>query len=70
MCYCNIHSNEEILEDIVDETVPDEALVNNCCWRRICRARGLQTWRVDNEKWRQLCARRGYLFSRQNPRGF
>ena len=25
---------------------------------------------VDSEVWRDLCAKRGYLFGRQNPRGF
>jgi hypothetical protein len=68
MCYC--YENEaEILSDIVFDIVPDDALVNSCCWRRICRVRGLHFNQVDADLWRGLCTRRGYLYGRQNSRG-
>ncbi len=69
MCYCDTNASE-VLDDIVRETVPDEALVNGCCWRHICRVRGGNFNQIDPEVWSDLCRRRGYLFGRQNPRGF
>lgn len=68
-CYCN-SSYDEILIDIKESVVPDDALLNSCCWKTICRVRGLYFNMVDPEMWRELCQRRGYIQQRENPRGF
>lgn len=68
-CLCN-WSDEEILADIVNETLPSEALVKTCCWKRVCQVRGRNFSQVDAEAWISICQRRGYLQERQNPRGF
>jgi hypothetical protein len=68
-CYCNLPESE-ILADLKVGSVPDEALVNGCCWRTICRVRGLNFNAVDPETWREICQRRGYVQQRENPRGF
>jgi len=39
MCYCE-KGDTEVLDDIKGEAIPDDALVNGCCWRRICQVRG------------------------------
>src|ERR1700693_330360 len=39
-CYCS-HPDEEVLADLKEDTIPDEALVYSCCWKNICRVRGL-----------------------------
>jgi hypothetical protein len=69
MCYCAV-SPQVILKDIESASVPDEALVQECCWATICRVRGWHLEAVDSEVWRDLCTKRGYLLQRQNPRGF
>jgi hypothetical protein len=69
MCYCDLGSLPTI-EEINQNTVPDDALVCTPCWRRICSIRGLSFGAIDPEAWRELCTKRGYLFSRENPRGF
>lgn len=69
MCYCD-NSDVEILNDLKRGSIPDEALVNSCCWRRICQVRGRYFEEVDDETWRDICRERGYLRRRQNPRGF
>ena len=69
MCYCD-GSDREILVDIERGVIPDEALVNGCCWKRVCQVRGRNFDFVDPEAWREICRERGYLFGRQNPRGF
>jgi hypothetical protein len=69
MCYCAV-SRQVILKDIESSSVPDEALVRSCCWETVCRVRAWNLEAVDSEVWRDLCAKRGYLFGRQNPRGF
>jgi len=68
-CYCDL-SYEEILQGLVEGAIPDEALVYSCCWKTICRVRGLYFNSVDPEIWREICARRGYIQNRENPRGF
>ena len=68
-CYCDTDISD-VIDDIVTESVPDEALVNGCCWKHICLARGLNSGQVDADTWSELCRRRGYVFGRQNPRGF
>lgn len=69
MCYCD-EPDAVILEDIQRAGVPEEALVNACCWARVCQVRGRNFWSVDPETWREICRTRGYLLARQNPRGF
>jgi hypothetical protein len=68
-CYCTVQ-NEEVLRHLIAGSLPDEALVYSCCWRHICRVRGLFFTRVSAETWREICQRRGYLRERENPRGF
>ena len=68
-CYCNL-SESEILSDLKAGSVPEEALVNQCCWRTICRVRGLNFNSIDPETWRETCQKRGYIQQRENPRGF
>ncbi len=68
-CYCG-SSEKDVLRDLVENSVPDTALVYSCCWRAICRVRGLFFNQVSEETWRELCSRRGYLRGRENPRGF
>jgi hypothetical protein len=71
MCYCYpVVTNNEVLRDIVNQSIPDEALVCTHCWTRICRVRGLNFSSIDGGTWREICAQRGYLFARENPRGF
>jgi len=77
MCYCN-SDDELILADLKRQGVPDEALLRDCCWRRISQVRGrtfsgsesTPSWDPDGEIWKELCRKRGYLHTRQNPRGF
>jgi len=69
MCYCET-SEAEILNDIKRDAIPDGALVNSCCWRRICQVRGRHFNKIDPETWSDICRKRGYLFARENPRGF
>ena len=69
MCYCD-SSDEEILNDLLREYVPEEALVRSCCWRRVCQVRGRNFNLVSPDTWRIICVERGFLLYRQNPRGF
>jgi hypothetical protein len=39
MYYCD-NNDETILSDLKHQAVPDEALVRNCCWKRISQVRG------------------------------
>ena len=68
-CYCN-SSYQEILSDLKEGALPDDALVLGCCWRTICRVRGLYFNLVDPQVWTEICRRRGYIQQRENPRGF
>lgn len=68
-CLCN-WGDAEILRHIQGESLPSYALLNNCCWRRVCQVRGRNFSDVDDETWIDICTRRGYLLERQNPRGF
>lgn len=68
-CYCDT-AVSRVVADIIAETIPEDSLVNGCCWKHICRARGLKAGRIDAETWSELNRRRGYLLARQNPRGF
>jgi hypothetical protein len=69
MHYCN-QSDDVILDDIIRGGVPDEALVSGCCWRRICQVRGRNFNSISADTWGEICRKRGYVFGRQNPRGF
>ncbi len=77
MCYCD-NSDEAILRDIQGQAVPDDALVRDCCWSRISQVRGrtfmgsesTPVWDPEGDIWKELCRKRGYLYARQNPRGF
>jgi hypothetical protein len=68
-CYCSLSENLVLL-DLVNNSVPDSALMYSHCWRHICRVRGLFFSQVADETWREICQRRGYLRERENPRGF
>ena len=69
MCYCSTREHE-ILEDIQKEAIPEEALMNKCCWTTICRVRARNMTKVNADNWSKICQKRGYLRYRQNPRGF
>ena len=69
MCYCD-KDEMEILADLRNGNVPDEALMRNRCWSQICRVRGKASGFVDQDTWSKICTERGYLLTRQNPRGF
>jgi hypothetical protein len=69
MCYCD-STEKTIVHDLKRGSIPEEALVNSCCWKEICRIRGRNFSAIDPEKWREICTERGYLLRRQNPRGF
>ena len=66
-CYCE-RSESAILRDLLRGRIPEEGLVNTCCWRRVCRVRANNE--LDPEVWIRICTERGYLLQRQNPRGF
>jgi len=77
-CYCET-PREQVLADLKHGSIPDEALVRNCCYKWICKVRGtfgfgLQEGSSDYENeaeaWRELCRKMRYLRQRQNPRGF
>lgn len=71
MHYCYpVADDATILQDIQRIGVSEEALTCTACWKRICQVRGRNFSHVDDEDWRELCAKRGYLFGRENPRGF
>jgi hypothetical protein len=69
MCYCD-RTDAEILQDLQRGRMPEEALLNGCCWIRICEVRGRNFNSIDPEDWIRICTERGYLFARENPRGF
>lgn len=68
-CYCN-RPDEEVLSDLKEDSIPDDALVFSCCWKNICRVRGLFFNQIAAETWTEICRRRGYILQRENPRGF
>ena len=69
MCYCD-NEDWDILNDTRNGSVPSDALVQSCCWRRVCQVRGRNYHLVAPETWEQICRERGYSFARENPRGF
>jgi hypothetical protein len=68
-CYCKL-PDQEVLADLKEGSIPDEALVFSCCWKNICRVRGLFFNLVPAETWIEICRKRGYIQHRENPRGF
>jgi hypothetical protein len=68
--HCEHFSQEELLVDLQRGALPSEALTRSCCWLGVCRIRGLSSPPISAESWREICVTRGYLLSRQNPRGF
>jgi DNA repair exonuclease SbcCD nuclease subunit len=67
-CYCST-ADGQILKDINAVAVPADALVEDHCWKTICRARARNMRRVDEVSWSEVCTERGYLLRRQNSRG-
>jgi hypothetical protein len=67
--YCN-RSDADILDDIIRGNIPDDALASDCCWKRICQVRGRHFNKVDPDTWSEICRERGYVRTRENPRGF
>lgn len=63
-------SEARILSHLKSGSFPSEALVNSCCWSWICKVRGLHYNEVDAGTWEDICRERGYVFARENPRGF
>jgi hypothetical protein len=68
-CYCSV-SYERVLDDLKAGSVPDEALLFSCCWKNICRVRGIFLKQIPDQTWTEICRRRGYIQQRENPRGF
>ena len=68
-CFCST-PEREVLKDLQHMTIPDKALVRNCCYIWICTVRGRHLSLVDEENWREICRKMKYLRRRQNPRGF
>jgi hypothetical protein len=56
--YC-LKSDGDILEDIVNNTVPRGVLVDKAGWKRVCQVRGRHFSHVDADAWRAFCALRG-----------
>jgi hypothetical protein len=59
-----------IVNAINNDGIESDDLVSRDSWSYICKVRGRNFARVDEEAWQSLCARRGYLQNRANPRGF
>jgi hypothetical protein len=60
MDYCE-NSDEDILDDIMRDSIPGHALVRDCCWRRICEVRGRNFDSVDEETWVEICRQRAEI---------
>lgn len=63
-------SDAQIVRAINSGGVPSEDLVSRDGWSHICRVRGRNFRKVDEEAWQDLCSERGYLQNRSNSRGF
>lgn len=61
-CYA---PNNIILEEIQKNKLPDDVLIRNCCWKKICASR---SWgkTVDPEIWSDICKRRRHLLLIEN----
>ncbi len=60
--YCG-YSDQCILTDIIKGSIPMDAYVYGCCWREICRVRGLNLAEIDAETWRDTCRERGHAIT-------
>jgi hypothetical protein len=60
MCYCDM-SDEKVIEDFIFQTIPDDALRNECCWAQVCEVRGRNPLEFDAEYWTELCRHRGHV---------
>ena len=56
--FCH-RSYRDIKRDIDNDNIPDEVLLNRCCWQQICYVRARLGVTVD---WAELCRRRGNLY--------
>jgi len=68
-CYCEVQ-DAYILSDILNVSIPANALTGSCSWRRICQVRGRNFSAIDFNVWFQVCQERGYLFVRSNSRSY
>jgi len=68
-CYCE-QPEDNILQDLLRGSIPEDALVRTCCWKQVCRVRGRNYNSVDPETWKEICQSRGYILGRENHRGF
>ncbi len=60
-CYYCKKSDSEILSDILNNSIPRGALMNDCCWKRICQVRYRNFKKVTKSRnWRSICSDRGY----------
>ncbi|MGH7255848.1 MAG: hypothetical protein ACREI3_08735 [Nitrospirales bacterium] len=66
MCYCE-KPEQELFKDLKQASVPDDALLRACCWRRLCQIRGNWLHEVSDGAWGGLCDRRAQL-AKQQPR--
>lgn len=57
MCYCD-KPETEIGKDVKDGKVPDEMLLRDCCWRKICKVRGMWFQEIGDLAWARLCDKR------------
>lgn len=55
--FCD-RSYRDIKRDIDNDNIPDSALLNKCCWKKICYVRARFGVTVD---WTELCRRRGWV---------
>ena len=59
-CYCN-KLDYEILSDILNNSIPRDALVKDCCWKKICQVRGKNFGNVEQSgNWSDICSDRGF----------
>lgn len=64
--YCEF-PDREILDQILTGEIPDFALVDHHCWRRICQVRGRHFYDVNDELWQVICRVRGELGPEPRP---
>ncbi len=60
-CYCNSTGTKSILNDIVEASIPEDALTGDCCWSTICRVYSQNRDAVEPGIWPEICAKRGAL---------
>ena len=62
-CYCAMNDHRDVLRDMVNDVLPDDALTSRCCWSTVCRVRALNFSAISDAEWQELCRRRGKLFT-------